>query len=155
MSPRTALFCLMAAASLWAPSRAQADVAPARPIAKVAPAPRDPVGLARRDGVVAAQLELARQGGKKNETAVQVALGGQCGFAGCSQSTLVAFTFRSQGANTTTQSVLALVSCGPVGDSCTVSLAEVRPQEPGKAPPGKPQDPGKTPPVKEPGKAQK
>lgn len=119
------------------PGPGPAPVRPVRPIAPVPPqaqaqANRDPVALARRDPVVARQLAAARGGDgqtgpQRDETAVQVALGGQCGFAGCSSSTLVVFTFRSKGANTATQSVLALVGCGPVGDSCKVQLAEVRP----------------------------
>ena len=36
----------------------------------------------------------------------QIPLGGQCGFAGCSSSTLVAFTYRTRGANTATRTVL-------------------------------------------------
>jgi hypothetical protein len=114
------------------PEQRPRPVKPVRPIAPVpAQANRDPVALARRDPMVARQLAAARGGDpqtgpQRDETAVQVALGGQCGFAGCSSTTLVVFTFRSKGANTATQSVLALVSCGPVGDSCKVEPAEVR-----------------------------
>lgn len=122
----------------WA-TVAAADVLPGpgprRPITPVPPQPaanRDPVALARRHPVIAKQLAEARgdAGGApgRDETAVQVALGGQCGFAGCSQSTLVAFTFRSRGANTATRSVLALVSCPPVGE-CQVDPAEVKPAQ--------------------------
>lgn len=120
---------------------AQADIAPGPrprpPTPHVPPQPaanRDPVALARRDPEIAKQLVAARGGqsdklnlASANETAVQVALSGQCGFAGCSSTTLVAFTFRSSGANTTTRSVLALVSCPPVYSvPCTVAPAEVR-----------------------------
>ena len=121
----------------WA-TVAAADVlpgpSPQRPITPAPPkatANRDPVALARRSPVIAKQLAEA----KGDETAVQVALGGQCGFAGCSQSTLVAFTFRSRGANTMTQSVLALVNCPPVQSvECQVQPAEVRPSTPSTPP---------------------
>ena len=57
-----------------------------------------------------AKMIVAARGGQSdqtgpasaNETTVQLPLSGQCGFAGCSQTTLVAFTFRSSGANTST-----------------------------------------------------
>lgn len=95
---------------------------------------RDPVALARRDPSIAAQLKQARgespeqQGPGSDETVTTIQLGGQCGFAGCSDSSLVAFTFRTRGANTATRTVLALVSCGPVPQTpCTVAPAEVRP----------------------------
>jgi hypothetical protein len=92
------------------------------------------VSLARRDPEILKLLVLARKGesdqtgpSSANETAVQISLGGQCGFAGCSSATLVAFTFRSPGANTTTHSVLALVSCPSIpSQPCTVAPAEVR-----------------------------
>lgn len=119
-----------------APAGAWADLVPSRPnMPPIRPVPpvqqhggnRDPVALSRRDQAVSAQLERLRAGGHRDETAVQVSLGGQCGFAGCSSTTLVVFTFRSKGANTQTSSVLSLVTCPPVGDKCTVDLAEVRP----------------------------
>lgn len=108
------------------------------PIKPVPPLPsggsRDAVGLARRDPEIAKQIVSARGGtsdmtgpSASNETAVQVQLGGQCGFAGCSAQTLVAFTFKSSGANTTTHSVLALVTCPPIqSQPCTVAPAEIR-----------------------------
>lgn len=116
---------------------ARADLAPPRVISRTPkpppPVSRDAVSLARRDPVIAKQLVAARGTSAQNaapvpnETAVQVTIGGQCGFAGCSSQTLVAFTFRSSGANTTTQSVLALVTCPPVqSQPCSVAPAEVR-----------------------------
>lgn len=116
----------------------RADIAPPRPIAtgpqSPPPASRDAVSLARRDPMIAKQLTAARGGPSAQngapaptETAMQVTIGGQCGFAGCSSQTLVAFTFRSAGANPTTQSVLALVTCPPVqSQPCIVAPAEIR-----------------------------
>lgn len=96
---------------------------------------RDAVALARRDPEIAKMIVQARGGqtdqtgpAAPNETTVQLPLAGQCGFAGCSSTTLVAFTFRSSGANTMTQTVLALVSCPPIPSAqCVVRPAEVRP----------------------------
>jgi hypothetical protein len=121
---------------------AHADIAAPRP-GPITPAPRPPhvstgnrdaVALARRDPEIAKMIVHARGGqsdatgpATPNETAVQVPLAGQCGFAGCGTTTLVAFTFRSSGANTTTRSVLAVVTCPPVPSApCTVAPAEVR-----------------------------
>lgn len=95
---------------------------------------RDAVALARRDPEIAKMIVQARGGqtdqtgpAGANETTVQLPLAGQCGFAGCSSTTLVAFTFRSSGANTMTQTILALVSCPPIPTAqCTVRPAEVR-----------------------------
>lgn len=119
-----------AATLLSASPAARADLLPGpRPAPVAAQQPnRDPVALARRDAGVAKLLEQARGPGKSGpeETAVNVPLGGVCGFAGCSSSSLVVFTFKSKGANTLTRTVLALVECGPVGDSCKVAPAEVR-----------------------------
>lgn len=127
-----------------APSPAKAVAKPKPATGKTPPPPtsqdgdRDPVSVARKDAAVAAQLKTARgsMGPEQaapgtDETVTTVQLGGQCGFAGCSQTTLVAFTFRTKGANTATQSVLALVTCGPLPKSpCTASPAEVRPTSP-------------------------
>ena len=56
-------------------------------------------------------------------------LAGQCGFAGCSSTTLVVFTFRSSGANTMTQTVLAWLPARRfLGATCSVS--------PRRGPPG-------------------
>lgn len=109
-------------------------IVPVHPINQVPPTTRDAVALARRDPEIAKMIVAARGGqsdqtgpASPNETAVQVSLGGQCGFAGCSSSTLVAFTFRSAGANTMTSSVLALVTCPPIqSQPCTVAPAEIR-----------------------------
>lgn len=91
------------------------------------------MALARRDPEIAKLLAAARGAGAQNgskapsETAAAVTLSGQCGFAGCSSRTLVAFTFRSAGANTMTSSVLALVTCPPIqSQPCSVAPAEVR-----------------------------
>lgn len=112
-----------------------------RPVQPEPATTRDAVALARRDPTIAAMLTKARSWdtppdqdpSKTNpssvdETAVQLNLGGSCGFAGCSSSTLVAFTFKSRGANTQTQTILALVTCGPIQSRpCQVAPAEVRP----------------------------
>ena len=76
------------------------------------------------------------EGGAQNDQAQQldervtaIELGGQCGFAGCSSTTLVVFTYRTRGANTATSSVMALVSCPPImRQGCTAVPAEVQPQ---------------------------
>src|SRR5262245_30054464 len=93
---------------------ATADVGPARPRHPIAPVQppsdgnRDPVALARRDPAISQVMNQLRS--KGDETAVQVTLGEQCGFAGCGRTTLVAFTYKSRGANTQVETVLALVS---------------------------------------------
>ena len=141
MSPRKIALFTFCAGSLVASAMcgpAAADLAPSPPNRVIAPVPqpvsnRDAVALARRDPEISKQIVAARGGNSDatgpsspTETAVQVALGGQCGFAGCSAQTLVAFTFRSAGANTTSRSVLALVTCPPVPSRpCTVSPAEI------------------------------
>ncbi len=97
---------------------------------------RDPVGLARRDPEIAKMIVAARSGQSDAtgpvsgaETAVQIKLSGQCGIAGCSSTTLVAFSFRTSGANPTSSSVLALVTCPAVQSAaCTVAPADVRPR---------------------------
>lgn len=140
--------------ALLAVGTARADLAPSKvkPAAKPKPAAgkpvaapptsqegdRDPVAIARKDAAIAGQLKAARgaMGPEQaapgtDETVTTIQLGGQCGFAGCSETTLVAFTFRTKGANTTTKSVLALVTCGPVPKTpCTAAPAEVRPTSP-------------------------
>lgn len=104
------------------------------------PVGRDATALARRDPNIAAMLEKARAAtggpeqnppqpnpGPAAETAVEVRLGESCGFAGCGSTTLVAFTFRTRGANTQAQTVLSLVTCGPIqSQPCKVEPAEVR-----------------------------
>lgn len=116
-------------------------------VAKAVPAPRpsssarEPVTVARSAPAMVTLLKQARSEGKADapnpgtpsvdETVTQIQLGGQCGFAGCSSQTLVAFTYRTRGANTATRTVLALVSCEPAGASpCTAVPAEVRATSP-------------------------
>lgn len=117
-------------------------------VAKSTPAPqpsssaREPVSVARNTPAIMTLIKQARAEGNADgpgkpstptvdETVTQVQLGGQCGFAGCSSQTLVAFTYRTRGANTATRSVLALVNCDPVGKNpCTAVPAEVRATSP-------------------------
>lgn len=117
-------------------------------VARAVPAPRpsssarEPVGVARSAPAIVTLLKQARSDGSSDapakasaptvdETVTQVQLGGQCGFAGCSSQTLVAFTYRTRGANTATRTVLALVSCDSVPTSpCTAVPAEVRATSP-------------------------
>lgn len=108
------------------------------PVPRPSSSSREPVTVARSAPAIVELLKQARAIGNadgpetpKNsnvdETVTQISLGGQCGFAGCSSSTLVAFTYRTRGANTTTKSVLALVTCEPAGKSpCSAVPAEVR-----------------------------
>ena len=114
------------------------------PPSKPAPPPqpstssREPVVVARQNPAIAELLKQARGAGKADapanpktptvdESVIQVPLGGQCGFAGCSSQTLVAFTFRTRGANPATNAVLVLVSCESVATiPCTAVTAEVR-----------------------------
>jgi hypothetical protein len=100
--------------------------------------PRDPVSVARKTPAIASRIAKLRQaeGGSPSDQAQQldervtsIELGGQCGFAGCSSTTLVVFTYRTRGANTATSSVMALVSCPPImRQGCTAVPAEVQPQ---------------------------
>ena len=117
-------------------------------VAKAVPAPRpsssarEPVTVARSAPAIVTLLKQARSEGKADapgnpstpsvdETVTQVQLGGQCGFAGCSSQTLVAFTYRTRGANTATRTVLALVNCDSLGrNPCTAVPAEVRATSP-------------------------
>jgi len=101
--------------------------------------PRDPLSVARKTPAIAerlAKVSGGQFGGGNNqagsqieERVTQVELDGQCGFAGCSSTTLVVFTYRTRGANTATSSVMALVSCPPImRQGCTAVPAEVKPQ---------------------------
>ncbi len=144
MKPKACIYAYSLAALLLGAGSAQADIAapepirPPKPIPKTVPARqsgnRDAVALARRDAEISKLIVQARSGQSDNtgpasaaETAVQVPLDSQCGFAGCSSTTLVAFNFRTSGANPATRSVLALVTCPPVQSApCTVAPAEVR-----------------------------
>ena len=120
-------------------SKAPKPVPPPKPSSSS----REPVTVARSAPAVVELLKQAKAIGygdgpeaSKNsnvdETVTQISLGGQCGFAGCSSSTLVAFTYRTRGANTTTKTVLALVTCEPAGKSpCNAVPAEVRPTSAG------------------------
>lgn len=147
MMNRRLTAALITALALGGQASAQADIMAPRPQPQQQPITkpypkmpppaagnRDAVALARRDPEIAKLIVQARGGQtdqtgpvSANETTVQLPLAGQCGFAGCSTTTLVAFTFRSSGANTMTQTVLALVTCPPIPSAaCTVSPAEVR-----------------------------
>lgn len=121
---------------------------PIQPVPTQVDGNRDPVALARRDPAVARVLGEMRGEVKSDidETAVQITVGEQCGFAGCGTTTLVAFSFKTRGANPRTQTALALVSCGPVG-GCKVALAEARAVQ-------DPQPPTQTPPTQAPKKSQ-
>lgn len=149
MMKRRTIAALVIAWALGGEAMVQADIAAPRPqprpVTKPSPmvpppsgGSRDAVALARRDPEIAKLIVQARGGqtdqtgpASANETTVQLPLAGQCGFAGCSATTLVAFTFRSSGANTMTRTVLALVTCPPIPSAaCTVSPAEVRPVGP-------------------------
>ncbi len=115
---------------------------PVQPLPQAQPAttdsPRDPVSVARKTPAVTeriAKLKGAGAGLANDQTAqldekvTVVELDGQCGFAGCSSTSLVVFTYRTRGANTSTSSVMAMVSCPPImRQGCTATLAEVRPQ---------------------------
>lgn len=111
---------------------------PTTPTKDAAANPRDPVSVARKTPAIASRIAKLHQaeGGAQNDQAQQldervtaIELGGQCGFAGCSSTTLVVFTYRTRGANTATSSVMALVSCPPImRQGCTAVPAEVQPQ---------------------------
>ena len=111
---------------------------PTTPAKDAAASPRDPVSVARKTPAIASRIAKLHQaeGGAQNDQAQQldervtaIELGGQCGFAGCSSTTLVVFTYRTRGANTATSSVMALVSCPPImRQGCTAVPAEVQPQ---------------------------
>ena len=127
---------------------AYADLLPSpsrpKPVVKPMPPPRpatssrEPVVVARQNAAIAELLKQAQSAGKADapanpktptvdESVNQIPLGGQCGFAGCSSSTLVAFTYRTRGANPATSSVLVLVNCESVPTvPCTAVRAEVR-----------------------------
>jgi len=111
---------------------------PTTPTKDAAANPRDPVSVARKTPAIASRIAKLHQaeGGAPSDQAQQldervtaIELGGQCGFAGCSSTTLVVFTYRTRGANTATSSVMALVSCPPImRQGCTAVPAEVQPQ---------------------------
>lgn len=143
---RLASFLTAASLCIAAPFAAASPTAepgkvPARPIPAPRPASssREPVTVARNAPAIVELIKQARAEGNADapsnpkvptvdETVTQIPLGGQCGFAGCSSSTLVAFTYRTRGANTTTKTVLAMVSCEAVAKTaCTAVPAEVRP----------------------------
>jgi hypothetical protein len=135
---------IVLAMALLGPALVQADVLPPPAhVRSATPQPatsaRDPVNVARKAPAIAELIKKATQEGDAagparakpanlEEVVTKVALGGQCGFAGCSSSTLVAFTYHTRGANTATRSVLALVTCDPLPTSpCQAVPAEVRP----------------------------
>lgn len=136
-------FATLFAAALLSVIPASAECSPTAKV-KPMPAPqpatseREPVTVARQNPAIAELLKQARSAGRADapadpkvptvdETVTQVPLGGQCGFAGCSSSTLVAFTYRTRGANPATNAVLVLVSCESVPRiPCTAVRAEVR-----------------------------
>ena len=116
------------------------DKAPSRAstVPRPASSAREPVTVARNAPAIIQLIKQAKSEGNADapadpkvptvdETVTQIPLGGQCGFAGCSSSTLVAFTYRTRGANTATRTVLAMVSCEAVAKiPCTAVPAEVR-----------------------------
>lgn len=140
-----AALCLGAACAHASPTP-EAGKAPSKVLPVPAPRPsssaREPVSVARNAPAIVTLLKQARAEGNADapanpntpsvdETVTQVQLGGQCGFAGCSSQTLVAFIYRTRGANTTTRTVLALVSCDSVGKNpCNAVPAEVRATSP-------------------------
>ena len=118
---------------------------PVRPLPQNQPAPanndspRDPVNVARKTPAIAARIAKVRGGqfgaandqsqSQMDERITQIQLDGQCGFAGCSSTTLVVFTYQTRGANTATSSVMALVACPPImRQGCSAVPAEVKPQ---------------------------
>lgn len=119
------------------PPKAQPKPTPA-PAPATTDNPRDPVSVAKKTPAIAERIAKLKGGatGLQNDQAAQlderitvVELDGQCGFAGCSSTTLVVFTYRTRGANTATSSVMAMVSCPPImRQGCTAVPAEVRPQ---------------------------
>lgn len=139
-----AALCLGAACAHASPTpeSGKAVAKAAVPAPRPSSSAREPVTVARSAPAIVTLLKQARSEGKADapsnpgtpsvdETVTQVQLGGQCGFAGCSSQTLVAFTYRTRGANTATRTVLALVSCEPAGASpCTAVPAEVRATSP-------------------------
>lgn len=136
----TAATLTLGAACAHASPTAEPGKYPVRPVPAPRPSSsaREPVSVARNAPAIVALIKQARAEGNADapanpnipttdETVTQVQLGGQCGFAGCSSSTLVAFTYRTRGANTATHTVLALVTCDPLGKNpCTAVPAEVR-----------------------------
>ncbi|MBI5516180.1 MAG: hypothetical protein HY909_20515 [Deltaproteobacteria bacterium] len=118
---------LTGAAALALASVALADLAPPPP-----PRARPSTAVALARGNPAVQRELARVrtqtcGAQRcRETTVEAPLGGQCGYVGCSRSTVVVFSFERAGVNPSTGSVVVLVDCAPVGDACNARLADVR-----------------------------
>ena len=115
-------YATLLAAALLSASPALAE---SSPLAKAKPMPAPRPSTSSRE----VRRNAATRGGKPttDESVTQVPLGGQCGFAGCSSSTLVAFTYRTRGANPATNAVLVLVSCESVPTiPCTAVRAEVR-----------------------------
>jgi hypothetical protein len=115
---------------------AQATPAPVLPptdVRRVMPMPpqrdsqNDPIAVAQRDPVILTKLAHARRLNVLHEESVlPVPIGSTCGAAGCTETTLVAFTFRTLGVGTQGRSVLALVTCKAPAGKCQVTPAEVR-----------------------------
>src|SRR5262245_45608502 len=91
-----------------------------------------PIAVARRDPQITRMIAAAsaRVGSTKPPTETAVSLGGGCGVAGCAGTTLVVFEVSSDYlTNRQSDTVLALVSCGPSrSQGCSVTPAEVRPK---------------------------
>ena len=109
--------------------------------------PRDPVSVARKTPAIAERIAKLKgasaglyndqAGAQLDEKVTVIELDGQCGFAGCSSTSLVVFTYRTRGANTATSSVMAMVSCPPIMQKgCTAAVAEVRPKDSSNKPAG-------------------
>lgn len=77
--------------------------------------------------VKAASEKLHANGFVRPEEAEAVTVSGGCGFAGCDASVLVVQRFDTEGANTRTQSVTALVRVPAVGET-SLSLVSLAPQ---------------------------
>lgn len=118
---------------------------PSEDVRRVMPTPaqkdalNDPIAVAQRDPAILNKLAHARRLNVLHEESVlPVPMGGSCGAAGCTETTLVAFTFRTLGVGTQGRSVLALVTCKVPSGKCQVTPAEVRASAAQPAPPLRP-----------------
>lgn len=89
---------------------------------------REPLSAFRDSTDVKEAIQAINQRGFSTTGAIkQATLRGQCGFAGCGSTEIVGQAFSTPGANTQTDSVVALIETPAVGQPTFVGLAVIMP----------------------------
>lgn len=86
----------------------------------------DPQKVFFADAAVAQAItELKAQGFTREDLVTTSLLSASCGFAGCGNVLLVVATYSTEGANTQTRSVSAIVNVAPHGDTASVKIVDI------------------------------